>query len=264
MSTASCATAEAPYVAHAYRGSSGSHVAAYERMLARWAGEELAEEREVFTAKTAARVRGFQQTETELRPTGSIGPGTHEALLAWADDRAVRLLREEYERRHPGPTARQIVVSAALCALAKRGSLVYSGRNRATVRRRWQGIDEGIAPPEAPTYADCSSLATWCLWLARDLGAGDPSGRDWAPGNTASMERLGRNVTLEDARPGSLFFYANDRMGGHVAIMVERVRDTPFVVSFGFEGGPSYLRYDYRLRMLGRSDLTSVRDYIDD
>jgi cell wall-associated NlpC family hydrolase len=264
MNSASCATAEGPYVAHAYRGSSGSHVAAYERMLARWAGEEFEEAHAVFTATTAARVRAFQRAETEFRPTGSIGPGTHEALLAWADDRAVELLREEYERRHPRPSARQIVVSAALCALAKRGSLVYSGRNRATVRRRWQGIDEGIAPPEVPRYADCSSLATWCLWLARDLGAEDPSGGDWSPGSTVSMERLGREVELEHARPGSLFFYANDRTGGHVAIMVERVRNTPFLVSFGFEGGPSYLRYDYRLRLLGRNDLTSVRDYIED
>lgn len=263
MSTATRAIADAPYVAHAYRGSSGSNVAAYERMLARWADEEPGGEGTAFTEATAERVRAFQRAR-EIKVTGSIGPATHAALLEWADERAALLLRREYRRRHPRTTAREVAVSAAMLALEKRGSIVYSGRNRATVGRRWQGIDEGITPPDVPQYADCSSLVTWCLWLARDLGAADPSNRDWAPGYTGSMQRTGRPVPLAEARPGSLFFYENERMRGHVAIMVERVRQVPFLVSFGFEGGPSYVRYDYRRRFLGRNDLTSIRDYIAD
>jgi cell wall-associated NlpC family hydrolase len=251
------------YVSHAYEGSSGSHVAAYAEMLARWAGEEPGATETLFTHAMAARVRRFQQAEA-IKATGSIGPATHAALLSWADEHSAGLLQREYQRRHPRTTAREVAVSAAMLALQHRGKLVYSGRNRPTVGRRWQGIEEEITPPDVPQYADCSSLVTWCLWLARDLGADDPSLRDWAPGHTGSMQRGGRPVTLAGARPGSLFFYENDRMGGHVAIMVERVRDIPFVVSFGFEGGPSYVRYDYRRRFLGWNDLASIRDYIAD
>jgi cell wall-associated NlpC family hydrolase len=263
MSVATRAIAETPYVAQAHRGTGGSHVAAYERMLARWAGDEPGTEATLFTHATAERVRAFQRSEA-IKPTGSVGPATHQALTPWADERAALLLQREYRRRHPRVTARQVVVSAAMLALQKRGTLVYSGRNRPTVDRRWQGIAEEITPPEVPEHADCSSLVTWCLWLARDLGAADPSDRDWVPGHTGSMQEAGTPVLLAEARPGSLFFYENERMGGHVAIMVERVRDVPFLVSFGFEGGPSYVRYDYRRRFLGRNDLTSIRDYIAD
>ena len=119
-------------------------------------------------------------------------------------------------------------------------------------------------PPRVPDFADCSSLATWCLWTARAHGARDPSDRDWGPGSTWTMEPNGRPVTLAEARPGDLLFYANGQGEGHVAILVERVRDIPFVVSFGAEGGPEYVRWDYRRRRGGADELTSARAYVDE
>jgi hypothetical protein len=77
------------------------------------------------------------------------------------------------------------------------------------------------------------------------------------------MEPNGRVVDLEDALPGALVFYANSVVGRHVAIIADRVENVPFVVSFGSEGGPDYVRWDYRRELFGDDDLTSVREYID-
>jgi hypothetical protein len=243
-------------------------------MLTRWeagAGDAVPDcESRTFDQLLAERVRVFQRWwasergEPLLGATGSIGPVTHHALLDWADEPARELLRREFALRHPCRSAREVVVEAALLALDSRGQIVYSGRNRETVGRRWQGIEDEVAPPEVPRYADCSSFATWCLWLAREFGAEDPSSREWAPGSTHTMEGHGRAVSIANARPGSLFFYFNEAWGGHVGVMVERVADIPMIVGFGREGGPAYVRYDYRVKTLGWNDLRSVKDYIRD
>lgn len=237
------------YIEQVHLGSVGPHVDAYRRMLARWSSSNEIETGR-FGPASVVLVREFQKAEVAVKPTGAIGPATHAALMKWADDTACVLLAEEYQRRHPTVTGRQVVVEAALLALTKRGAITYSGRGRETVGRRWEGIDDRMAPPDVPSFADCSSLATWCLWLARDHGATDPSARDWAPGSTTTMELHGRVVDVATAEPGAMFFYVN-----HVTVMVERVRGIPFVVSFGEEGGPSYLRHNYR------PDSTSIRDY---
>jgi cell wall-associated NlpC family hydrolase len=77
------------------------------------------------------------------------------------------------------------------------------------------------------------------------------------------MEPNGGAVELDDALPGALLFYANAVAGRHVAILVERVGGVPFVVSFGREGGPEYVRWDYRRELFGAHELTSVRDYME-
>ncbi len=250
-----------PYIEHVHRGSAGAHVDGYRRMLARWAESRITETGP-FGAASVALVRDFQRAEVPVTPTGAIGPATHAELVRWADDTACELLQGEYQRRHPQPSGRQIVAEAALLALTKRGTLTYSGRGRATVARRWEGIDNAVVPPDVPLFADCSSLSTWCLWLARDHGATDPSAREWTRGSTDTMELHGRAVDLDSAQPGDLFFYSGAEAGGHVTLMVERVRGVPFVVSFGSEGGPSYVRYDYRRALWGLDDLTSIRSYI--
>jgi hypothetical protein len=250
-----CADPSCPYVEHVVPGSDGLHVDGYRRMLgAVGAG--------TFDDEDADRVRAFQR-DAGLRETGAIGPATHAALAAAADDGARALVLEEYARRHPATTARGLAVLASFAALDRRGRMVYSGPGRDTVARRWQGIEEELVPPAAPDHADCSSLATWCLWVGRAYGATDPSRRGWAPGSTATMEPHGRAVELDDAEPGALLFYARAGLGGHVAMLVERVRGIPFVVSFGAEGGPEYVRWDYRRARFGADDLTSVRDYVD-
>jgi hypothetical protein len=250
-----CADPACPYVEHVVAGSRGLHVDGYRRVLG--AGGTGA-----FGEADSGLVRRFQR-EAGLRETGAIGPATHTALAALADEEARRLVREEHARRHPRATARGLAVLASFAALDRRGEMVYSGPGRATVARRWQGIEEEIEPPASPEYADCSSLATWCLWVGRAHGSTDPSRRGWAPGSTATMEPHGRAVPLDDAPPGALLFYARDGLGGHVAMLVERVGGIPFVVSFGAEGGPEYVQWDYRRARFGADDLTSVRDYVD-
>jgi hypothetical protein len=250
-----CADPACPYVEHVVAGSEGLHVDGYRRMVGGSGSGP-------FGDADAGLVRAFQG-EVGLRETGAIGPATHTALSARADDAARALVLEEHARRHPHPTARGLAVLASFAALDRRGLMVYSGPGRETVARRWQGIEDELVPPAAPDYADCSSLATWCLWVGRAYGATDPSRRGWAAGSTATMEPHGRAVELDDAEPGALLFYARAGLGGHVAMLVERVRGIPFVVSFGAEGGPEYVRWDYRRERFGADDLTSVRDYVD-
>jgi hypothetical protein len=250
-----CADPACPYVEHVVGGSEGLHVEGYRLMLGGSGSGP-------FGGADAALARAFQR-DAGLRETGAVGPATHTALSARADDNARGLVREEYARRHPRPTARGLAVLASFAALDRRGSMAYSGPGRETVARRWQGIEEELMPPDAPDYADCSSLATWCLWVGRAYGATDPSRRSWAPGSTGTMEPHGRAVELDGAEPGALLFYARRGLGGHVAMLVERVRGIPFVVSFGAEGGPEYVRWDYRRARFGADDLTSVRDYVD-
>lgn len=267
---------DCPYVEQLHVGMSGPHVAAYQRMLHRW-DPEVRPQWEApymgqgfFGQPMRDQVKRFQASWSSVhgdRPipaTGYIGPLTHAALLRSADARACWLLRTEYERRRGGE-ARTIVTDAARKALARKGRMTYSGPKAPAEyqRRRWQGIKERIVPPSVPQYADCSSLASWCLWLARDHGAEDPSRSRWTWGNTTSMEPNGRKVDVGSARPGALFFYFRPKWGGHVGIMVERAQGVPWLVSFGQQGGPYYVRWDYR-RYKGRVDLTSVRDYIDD
>jgi Putative peptidoglycan binding domain len=250
-----CADPAFPYVEHVVPGSEGLHVDGYRRILG---GEATGS----FAEADTELVRRFQR-EAGLRETGAIGPATHTALTERADEDARRLVHDEYSRRHPHRTARGLAVLASFAALDRRGEMVYSGPGRPTVARRWQGIEEEIEPPAAPDHADCSSLATWCLWVGRAYGSSDPSRRGWAPGSTATMEPHGRAVALGESQPGALLFYARAGLGGHVAMLVERVRGVPFVVSFGAEGGPEYVRWDYRRERFGADDLTSVRDYVD-
>ena len=251
-------TATCPYVEQLRVGMSGPHVAAYQRMLHRWdphvrpAWASPSEEHGLFGKPMLAQVKTFQEKHA-IPSSGVIGPRTHLELVKSADRRACFLLREEYERRHPEVTGRELARQAALTAYAHEGQMTYAGPHSQWIPRRWQGIAEGIQPPDVPSYADCSSLATWCLWTARDHGAQDPSANGWKWGTTFSMEPNGRPVSAATAQPGDLFFYV-----GHVAIMVDRAQGVPIVVSFGGQGGPHHLAYSYR------SDLTSVKNYVDD
>jgi hypothetical protein len=257
-----------PYVEQLHVGLTGSHVAAYQRMLHRWNATVRpgwatpSEAGAFFGDEMRGQVKAFQRAWSDAHPagpgipqTGFIGPVTHRALLEWADSRACFLLAREYDRRHPSLDGRELAVAAARMALEQRGRMIYSGPGTTHIPKRWQGIAAQLVPPACPTYADCSSLASWCLWVAREHGAADPSENGWSWGTTYSMVGHGRPLTVSTALPGSLFFY-NSPSPTHVAIMVERAKGLPFVCSFGSQGGPSYVRYDYR------SDVSAVRDYL--
>lgn len=258
-----------PYVEQLHVGKTGRHVAAYQRMLHRWNAEvrpygaSPSVEEGYFGEPMREQVRIFQRTWSKrhpsarrLPPNGHIGPRTHKALVRHADARACSLLRKEHEAQM-GAAARKIVVKAALKAYQDhQGKMIYSGPNTSAsvMAKRWEGIDKGIELPRVPKHADCSSLATWCLWNARERGATDPSHPDdqtWTWGTTFSMEPNGKKVSVAKARPGDLVFYE-----GHVTIIVERSQGIPYVVTFGSQGGPYYEKYNYR------TDVTSVKDYI--
>ena len=256
-----------PYVEQLHVGLTGPHVAAYQRMLHRWNAAVRPrwatpdEEHGFFGDDMRDQVKSFQRAWSDEHPdrphipqTGYVGPVTHTALLEWADDRACFLLRKAHDRLHPTVGGRELAVAAARVALAQRGRMTYSGPGTTYIPKRWQGIASRLVPPACPTYADCSSLASWCLWVAREQGASDPSVNGWSWGTTYSMIGHGRPLTVSPALPGSLFFY-NSPSPTHVAIMVDRAQGVPFVCSFGSQGGPYYVRYDYR------SDVSAVRDY---
>lgn len=260
----------APYVESLHVGMTGRHVAAYQRMLHRWNAEvrpnwaSPSEEDAYFGTPMREQVRIFQRAWSRHHPSarripanGHIGPRTHKALVRHSDGRACLLLRKERQAQKEGVAARKIVVKAALKAYRDhQGKMIYSGPNtpQSVMAKRWEGIQKGIELPRVPKHADCSSLATWCLWNAREEGATDPSDPDdqsWSWGTTFSMEPNGKKVSVAEARPGDLVFYE-----GHVTVIVERSQGIPYVVSFGSQGGPYYERYNYR------NDVTSVKDYI--
>lgn len=262
-------SSDCPYVEALHVGMTGQHVAAYQRMLHRfdpnlrpqWASPS--EEQAFFGEPMKKQLQTFQGTWSQkhpnqkaIPPTGQLGPASHNALSQWADERSKFLLKQEYDRQHAQVTGRLVAVQAAQLALSHRGKMMYSGPGSNYIPKRWQGIQERLMPPNCPTYADCSSLASWCLWVARDQGAHDPSQNNWGWGTTLTMDPHGRQATAATAKPGSLFFY--NRPTTHVAIMVERVQGVPMLVSFGGQGGPSYVRYDYR------GDLSVIREYFDD
>ena len=262
------AAARCPYVEQLHVGLTGPHVGAYQRMLHRWNAAvrpEWAtpdEPHAFFGEPMRDQLKTFQRSWSDAHPdqpripqTGFLGPVTHRALLEWADNRACFLLASEFDRRHPTLGGRDLVVAAARLALEQRGRMTYSGPGTTHIPKRWQGIAERLLPPACPTYADCSSLASWCLWVAREHGAADPSENSWSWGTTYSMIGHGRPLTVSTALPGSLVFYNSPST--HVAIVVERLQGVPMVCSFGSQGGPYYARYDYR------SDTSAVRDYIE-
>ena len=104
-------------------------------------------------------------------------------------------------------------------------------------------------PPQFPTYADCSSFATWCYDAA---GAPDPNGLGYnGAGYTGTL--FPRGVETATAAPGDLVFYGgSEAVPAHVAIAV----GDGHVVSHGSEIGPLLVPQGYR------NDQIGVRSYL--
>lgn len=123
---------------------------------------------------------------------------------------------------------------------------------------RWQGIDKKLKAwkGQYPNYADCSSLATWCLWNGLShYGVRDTvNGCAWKAGYTGTMLQHGKRVVhRENVLRGDLALYGvPGTTGKHVAICVGGGK----VISHGSEAGPFLLPIDYR------SDLMQIRRYI--
>jgi cell wall-associated NlpC family hydrolase len=130
---------------------------------------------------------------------------------------------------------------------------------------RWQGIQrtDYSGQGQYPNYADCSAFATWVLWNALKVRFGVKdivNGADWLAGYTGTLLTHGVLVAkgragkldLSKLVVGDLIIYGHGWPGTHVAIYV----GGGMVVSHGSEGGPYYVRYDYR------SDIMEARRYI--
>ena len=154
--------------------------------------------------------------------------------------------------------ARDRTVAAALLALHNAPKIHYTQE-----APRWEGINRRLNARlgQFPRNADCSSLATWCLWngLHVGFGLGDiVNGHNWTGGFTGTMLCHGKRVSdAASIQRGDCIIYGNGGTGKHTAIVVGRAKDgTPMVVSHGSEPAPFYVKYNYR------RDIMQIRRYI--
>jgi cell wall-associated NlpC family hydrolase len=146
---------------------------------------------------------------------------------------------------------RSAAIQAAVVALRHAPAVHYTQGPR-----RWDGINRGLlgARGQFPSYADCSSFVTWCLWNGMRLHhrPDTVNGQAWHAGYTGTQIAHGTRVTSERAiLPGDLAFYGSGRPS-HVAICI----GGGLVISHGSEPGPFKLKLHYR------RDFLQVRRYI--
>jgi len=153
------------------------------------------------------------------------------------------------ERSH----ARRIAVAAFKLAYQHAPSVHYTQSSA-----RFGGIRGGLryADGQYPTYEDCSSMYTWCLWNALTSVGGRGfsdivNGAGWRAGYTGTLLSHGEKV--DNRMPGDAVLYGRGFPGSHVAMVAE---NTDMVYSHGSEGGPYYVKWNYR------SDVMQVRRYI--
>lgn len=126
---------------------------------------------------------------------------------------------------------------------------------------RWEGMSKRLNARRGafPKHADCSSFVTWCLFNGLELGfgVGDVvNGTGWTGGYTGTMRSHGLRVQhAANLLRGDVVHYGPGT-GAHCTIVVGKQGGVPMVVSHGSEGGPYYVRYDYR------DDVAEFRRYI--
>jgi len=138
---------------------------------------------------------------------------------------------------------RQGIYTAAMALYNNRASEHYTQGSQ-----RWMGITNGVRPPSAPTYSDCSAAATWCYWTVFGTGPDFVNGQNWRAGYTGTLSGRGRSTPCSTMQIGDLAFYGSPI--SHVAISIGGGR----VVSHGSDPVGLY-SYNYR------SDLNSCRTY---
>jgi hypothetical protein len=152
--------------------------------------------------------------------------------------------------------ARRLICDAAWLTYNHKGVVHYTQGSQ-----RWEGIDEHLKAwkGEYPHHADCSALATWCLWNGLDhYHLNDiVNGAAWKGGYTGTMLSHGKVVQqLKTVHRGDCVIYGSGNPGKHTAIVVGWKSGVPMVISHGSEAGPYYLPYNYR------SDTMSIRRYV--
>jgi hypothetical protein len=153
--------------------------------------------------------------------------------------------------------ARARAVQAAQVALAHKAQMQYTEG-----AERWEGIADhrDAVDGQFPTYSDCSSFVTWCLWNGLHLGfdlSDLVNGDGWAGGYTGTMLVHGKQVMrIADVLPGDCVIYGSGPPGEHTAIIVDTEDGVPHVISHGGPTSPDYLPYNYR------PDAFQIRRYI--
>jgi hypothetical protein len=150
---------------------------------------------------------------------------------------------------------RELIANAAWLGYNHRGNVHYTQGSK-----RWEGINKDLKAHqgEYPRYCDCSSFSTWCLWNGLDhFHIKDiVNGAAWKAGYTGTMLKHGKPVKhKENFLRGDCVIYGGG-VGKHVAIIVGAKNGVPMVISHGSEGGPYYVRWDYR------SDINVVKRYV--
>lgn len=116
---------------------------------------------------------------------------------------------------------------------------------------RWSGIDQRKRSwnGDSPSYADCSSFYTWCIWDAtrwihHKRGLEDTvNGLNWTAGYTGTMVQHGEVVSGSELLVADAVLYGWDESIGapmHVAFYVGGGR----VISHGNSEGPLLLPYN--------------------
>jgi hypothetical protein len=191
-----------------------------------------------FRVGMVVAVKAFQKHHG-LRADGQVGPKTYDALRPHIPPYGCWLLGHYHI---PLGNVRDRIVKEALFLASHSPSIHYTQGSL-----RWSGINGGIKPPNYPHYADCSSLATYCYWVA---GAPDPNGLNFRAGYTGTMAAHGRRV--DAPRPGDLVLYGRGPTYEHVAVYIGGGR----VISHGSESGPLNLPVHYR------GDFAQYRSYV--
>lgn len=187
-------------------------------------------------------LKAFQKAH-KLKVDGVYGLATHKALSKYYDEYGIWLLHQTHIIT-PSEKKRQAIVATAFVGYNNRPLVHYTEGHL-----RMYGVRNHIRPPRFPSYEDCSSYATWCYWVAY---APDPNGLGYnGYGYTGTQVQHGRNISINQAKPGDLVFYGGSFwLPGHVAIYV----GNGMVISHGSEIGPLYLPAQYRR-------ITEVRTY---
>jgi cell wall-associated NlpC family hydrolase/peptidoglycan hydrolase-like protein with peptidoglycan-binding domain len=146
-----------------------------------------------------------------------------------------------------------LTLRAAELALMHRDAVHYTQH----APQRWEGINRRLyaSHGQFPSYADCSSFVTWCLWngmSAHNL-PDTVNGENWQAGYTGTLLQHGTRVAGDASiQPCDLAIYGSGAPGKHVAICI----GGGLVISHGSEAGPNKLPLHYR------SDLMEVRRYL--
>jgi len=246
-----------PYRRQIKPGTRGRDVIAVKRALSRsgllpWAGWGLTP---IMGPLAVTALKKFQR-RVKMNPDGVYGPATHAALARHrhkgkqAYDSYSVFLLQTLELRTVEDKRRDAIVAAAMFGYHRRDQIHYTQSGM-----RMSGVRGRLIPPNFGRYEDCSSFATWCMYVANRTvgGVADPNGYGYAGwGYTGTFLDHGRPVGYDAMKPGDMVFYGRRAIPAHMSVYVGQGR----TVSHGSERGPVLVARSYR------SDFHSARAYL--